>query len=363
MKKIIYILIICFIPISVFSQTITGRSNTARVTINNTQTQSLCDISLISPNRTKQNPYLAKIKVENTNGIKLVIIEDKVATLTGQYYQAEINLIPGNNNITIKVFDETVKNCEEQITIYLEQTTRDWKNYALFFAVNKYDNYNNLNNPIKNANDISSILENNYGFKTEVVENPTQKEIITKLDYYTNFFNNKSEQNSQFFIFFSGHGDIFYENGYFLPKNANPTNYLGTCIQYNDLSKRVNSMECKHVLIMIDACYSATFEEAARGNRQPRPGGEYTKTEQIIENFKNKKTRLFITSDAENAETPDKSNLVKKFIEALNSKGGKDYILEYDELTPYLKDVNPKANYNDFGDNHTNSNFLFIFEK
>ena len=46
------------------------------------------------------------------------------------------------------------------------------QNYALFFAVNEYEHFGDLENPIQNAVDIAGELESKYGFEVEVVKKP-----------------------------------------------------------------------------------------------------------------------------------------------------------------------------------------------
>lgn len=62
------------------------------------------------------------------------------------------------------------------------------KDYALFFAVNQYDKMRLLSNPIRDAEAIAKELENQYGFNTEVVENPTLDQIEQKLKTYQKQF-------------------------------------------------------------------------------------------------------------------------------------------------------------------------------
>ncbi len=64
--------------------------------------------------------------------------------------------------------------------------TRSNKDHALFFAVSNYENdgLTDLPQPIQNAEDLAHELEQGYGFQTEVVKNPTLKEIRDKLIEY-----------------------------------------------------------------------------------------------------------------------------------------------------------------------------------
>ena len=58
------------------------------------------------------------------------------------------------------------------------------KDYALIFATNVYDEWEDLANPVLDAKTIAKELENEYGFETVLVENPGLDEIYTKLKAY-----------------------------------------------------------------------------------------------------------------------------------------------------------------------------------
>src|SRR5210317_1443913 len=80
-------------------------------------------------------------------------------------------------------------------------TTRAGKDYALFFAVQNYDSWNDLRNPIRDAEAIAEELKERYGFRTEIVREPSRKKIYSKLREY----HQKSyAEDAQLFIFFAG---------------------------------------------------------------------------------------------------------------------------------------------------------------
>ena len=51
------------------------------------------------------------------------------------------------------------------------------KDYALIIATDKYDNWTSLVNPVFDGRSIANDLKANYGFETDVVENPTREEL------------------------------------------------------------------------------------------------------------------------------------------------------------------------------------------
>ena len=96
------------------------------------------------------------------------------------------------------------------------------KDYALLFGTDQYDEWNDLFNPVKDAETIAEELKTSYGFETEVVENATTSEMMAKLREYAK----KSYQpDDQLFIFFAGHGqfDDIFTTGYLVGKDSRLT--------------------------------------------------------------------------------------------------------------------------------------------
>jgi hypothetical protein len=245
----------------------------------------------------------------------------------------------------------------------LSQKNKQSKDYALFFAVNEYDNLRNLNNPISNARGIANILKKDYGFETEIVENPSLTMITDKLrEYYTQFQNGEKDRNGQLLLFFSGHGMVEFENGYFLAKDTDPKSLFNSGINYEIWRPFIDQIRCKHILVAIDACYSVRFDRNWKNRANPffqRPG-ELNETERMLSDHEKNKARFLFTSDGNEEETPDKSGFAKKFQEALISGGGFDGILTSTEVFTYLERARPKPHGNQFGDDEPGSSFLFV---
>jgi hypothetical protein len=112
---------------------------------------------------------------------------------------------------------------------------RKGKDYALLFAVQKYDDakLNTLKYPIQDATEIKKELENNYDFAVELVPNPTNKQIKDKLrEYILKFSNGTFDSLGQLFIFFTGHGERESKNGFFLASDTKTDDLESTALSY-----------------------------------------------------------------------------------------------------------------------------------
>ena len=236
------------------------------------------------------------------------------------------------------------------------------QNYALFFAVNEYDNMRNLSNPIKDAKTIAEDLERSYNFKTEVVENPTLEIIEDKLSEYSRKFASEAlSPDGQLLIYFTGHGLVAFKNGFFMGKDADPKKVTRSALGYEYWRPFINSIPCKHILVAIDACFSGTFDPSwySKNSEKFNRPGELGEGEKLLSDHAKYTTRLFITSATEE-ESPDKSSFAKKFREGLFSRGGNDGILTFTELYSFIELASPKPHNGDFGDDEPGSSFLFV---
>ena len=248
--------------------------------------------------------------------------------------------------------------------------TRPGKDVALFFAVEDYAKHGhglrNLQNPIDNAVAIAKALKTQYGFQTEVVKNPTIDIIEKKLKAYKEqFAKNQFPYDGQFLIFFSGHGERELKNGYFLAADSDPSRMNRTAFGYEYWREWINEIDCKHILVAIDACYSGTFDPNwwnKPGSTLGRRIGELSEKQILLADHDLYTTRWFFTSGTE-VETPDQSNFAAKLLEAFRSRGGSDLILTSSEAWTYLGQARPHPWQGGFGKNERNSSFLFIDQK
>jgi len=172
------------------------------------------------------------------------------------------------------------------------------KDYALLFATNEYDvGWEPLTNPIPDAEAIAEELQDNYGFKAEVVRNPSREQVVRKLREYV--AKNLGE-NDQLFIFIAGHGvfdDLLHQRYIVTRDSRRDDETHGSYISYDDLRPMVDSMHAKHVLLVIDACFSGTLDRSVgeAGSRGSETYANFTFPE-LFSNKARLATRKFLTS-------------------------------------------------------------------
>lgn len=219
---------------------------------------------------------------------------------------------------------------------------------ALLFAINAYEHWTALANPIPDAKTIAKQLEETYGFQVELVENPSRVQLLDKLREYANRAYRAEEQ---LFVFFAGRGyfDVSLGKDFIVTRDtkleaADPG--LTSYVSQESLWEILDRVQCQHIFLMIDARFSGTLSSQRRDENGDEPP----------ENI-NPKTRRYLTfAGKESVPAP----FVRKVLEALRSKGGTDRILTLNELLGYVEKVVPKPRYGTFGRDETGSDFLFI---
>lgn len=150
------------------------------------------------------------------------------------------------------------------------ETNVQIRNYALIIANQNYQNVSawpTLNNPIADAYAIKTELEVNFNYEVRVCTNLTLDSMLTEI----NNLNNKGfDENTQVLFYYAGHGGqkklgTEAGTGYMVPidgraeeSDKNLTSYLG----YETLKARLDGLRARHVLAMIDACFSGSADAA-----------------------------------------------------------------------------------------------------
>ena len=245
------------------------------------------------------------------------------------------------------------------------------KSYALFFVVNDYHDSElaDLSSAIGNVKKLASTLEERFGFLVEVVENPTLDEVEQKLDLYSNrFFGKELDTEGQLLIYFSGQGLKEFDNGYWMPADANPNSPHRTGFAYDIWRPRIDAINCKHILVAIDAGHSYTFDpdwKNRAGGKPGRPGETaLTDIQIMLGRYKKYTSRLFISSNGKEGESPDQSTFSQQLLKGLESDISPTEYLDYYALfSLYLEKAIPIAANGAFGKDEAGSNFMFFGKK
>lgn len=234
--------------------------------------------------------------------------------------------------------------------------------YALIFVTDKYDNWSSLVNPVFDGRTIGAELRDHYGFETEIIENPSQESVFTKLREYSE---RKYQPLDELLIFFAGHGyyDETFKEGYVVVKESlrndpGKTSY----VSYNRLRSVINVVPCEHIFLMMDVCFGGTFDEslASRGDEIYE---DVSQSEYIMRKLSGK-TRKYLTSGGKtyvsDGVAGQHSPFAKRVLDALDSYGGNDGILTTMELYPFVEKLNPEPILGRFGDDTPGSEFVFV---
>ncbi|MBX2912861.1 MAG: caspase family protein [Cyclobacteriaceae bacterium] len=381
MKKFIFCFVLALIVSPSFGQEVKGKSNTVHLELN-AGTNGKPEIVWEWPEQVSSEVPSGEVTVKAgiRSGQKLKQVEiyvngrvpasDRgigISPATNFDYKVEKQLLlsPGSNEIKIMAENESgVVTTESRIINVKAPVVAQRTDYALIIATNEYNEWDNLVNPVFDATTIGNELKENYGFKVDMVLNPTKSELLRKLREYNsmNFL-----PNDQLFIFIAGHGkfDDLIKDGYLVCKDSKKADDTGeTYLPFSYLRTAIDNNPSRHVFLVMDACFGGTFDQAiAKRGEEDNMYTEITQSEYIAKKLKYK-TRLYLTSGAKEY-VPDgrpgkHSPFASKLIEALRSYGGKNKVITSKQMFWYVERVRPEPRFGTFGDNEPGSEFVFV---
>lgn len=374
-------------------QSVASRTNEFEVDFSDPKklvTSTVPEINWVTPtletNYVQENKFKIKFEVVSKSGLKNVTLSVRenieTASRGSQTIMPEENekfsltvektltLLDGDNIVEIIAENnEGVKAVSFRKVVIgnvglADATKLNRTDYALLFATDQYDNWSDLVNPVFDSRTIADELRKTYGFKVEMLENPSQVEIFKKLREYAE---KKYEPLDQLFIFFAGHGsyDQTFGEGYVVTKESLLNDEAKVSfVSHNRLRSNINNIPCEHIFLAMDVCFGGTFDQALASSRG---ADEVYKEQSQVEFLTRKltyKTRRFLTSGGKTYVSDGipgmHSPFAKGFLEGLRSNGGRDHILTLPELITYVEKLKTPPRFGEFGDNAPGSDFLFV---
>ena len=132
--------------------------------------------------------------------------------------------------------------------------------WAICIGINSYQNVQPLKFAVNDATEFANMLIQYFSFSTENVkliinEQATKKEIMKcYLD-----LSEKCDVNDKVIFFYAGHGETrlanYGEVGFLVPYDASKED-ISTLIRWDDLTKNSDLIPAKHMLFILDACFS-----------------------------------------------------------------------------------------------------------
>ena len=176
-------------------------------------------------------------------------------------------MISATNNLktykTINLSNQTTMKDTRDIAGFNESNTPPstaptGNTHLLTIGINAYKNgIPTLNNAVRDAQKFEEIMKKRYGIQHGTAlyeEAATLEGIIDAFDQLQKELTNEDN----LIIYFSGHGDLVNDNGYWIPTDAK-LNKRHTYLSNHDVRDLLKNCNARHVLVIVDACFSGAL--------------------------------------------------------------------------------------------------------
>ncbi|WP_374585219.1 polysaccharide deacetylase family protein [Pseudoduganella sp.] len=136
--------------------------------------------------------------------------------------------------------------------------------YAVVIGINEYQKWPKLQYAVQDAKAIRDTLVNRFGFDSSRVftlsnGEATRNNILAL--FHEKLANAKLKKDDRIFVFFAGHGATRQLSsgrslGYIVPVDSDPQQVSVDAIPMSELQNIAESVNSKHLLFVMDACYS-----------------------------------------------------------------------------------------------------------
>jgi uncharacterized caspase-like protein len=170
----------------------------------------------------------------------------------------------GDTEVVVVAIDEWGNRAERKVQVTRRLLDLDLgKFHALVIGNNEYVGMPVLKTAIADAEAVSDILADDYGFEVQTLTNATRSDVIGAMSA----LRARLTFDDNLLIYYAGHGivDPITERGYWLPVDAapdNPTNWVSNA----DITDMLKAIPARHLLVIADSCYSGTLVRAVNAN-------------------------------------------------------------------------------------------------
>ncbi len=136
------------------------------------------------------------------------------------------------------------------------------KYYALVIGIQDYGRLDDLTTPYNDARQVATLLQNRYGFSVQTLLDANNVEVMQAI----NNLNSVINENDNLLIYYAGHGSRIqagdYENGYWLPINADPPPTDTFWVSNEFITRHLAVIKAKRVLVVADSCYAGLLSSS-----------------------------------------------------------------------------------------------------
>ena len=150
--------------------------------------------------------------------------------------------------------------------------------WAVIIGINAYENMRPLSYAVQDAKEIKELLISNFGFPKGNIKLLTDRQATLK-NIRDDLFEIASLANEEdrILVYFAGHGETRSlksggVKGYLIPADGNIDKIFTTCLPMTEIKEIANITVAKHVLFLMDACFSGLATVNTRGLDRSTPG-------------------------------------------------------------------------------------------
>jgi uncharacterized protein len=213
-------------------------------------------------------------RITTDAGVREVKVNDQAVAVDAQgVFRATLDLSAGPTPVRISAIDAQGHSTALGFTAVATDTREparpetaraaapDYGAYhALIIANAAYRHWPRLDTPLRDAQDLKTLLERRYGFQVTLVSNATRREVFAAFDA----MRGRLTARDNLLVYYAGHGDIdpVTQRGYWVPVDGERRN-RSKSISVVDVTDQLNAMPAKQVLVVADSCYSGTMARSS----------------------------------------------------------------------------------------------------
>ena len=217
--------------------------------------------------------------------------------------------------------------------------------WAVIIGIDKYKYSKQLNYAVKDAEAVKELLISKFDYPEENIRYLTDKEAtLSNIKFNLGEVATLAGENDRILVFYSGHGETLSgkdgtETGYIIPYEGKQNNPYATGLVMDEILRTCQMSNAKHMLFLMDACYSGLMTENMKGLSKPEERGYLNKVA-------NESSRQIITAGGSDEQVIERdewqhSAFTKNLIEGLDNweaDYNKDGCITADELSTYLRE-------------------------
>ena len=216
--------------------------------------------------------------------------------------------------------------------------------WAVIIGIDKYKYSDQLNYAVKDAEAVKDMLISKFDFPEENIRYLMNEEAtLTNIKLNLGEVATSADENDRILVFYSGHGETMQgadgsERGYIIPFEGRQDKPYATGFAMDEILTTSQLSKSKHMLFLMDACYSGLMTENRKGLAKP-------KGDRTLLKLANQKARQIITAGGSGEQVIERdewqhSAFTKNLLASLDdweADGNGDGYVTADELGTHLR--------------------------